>query len=190
MIINIRGTSGSGKSTLVRNIMAQYDTRAKVLKEGRKQPIGYICHKEGHKTLGVLGHYETACGGCDTITSMDAIFDLVRKTDDAGMHVLYEGLLLASDTERMHALVKEGRQVAGIYLKMPAEVCLASVAERRAARGNLEPLNPKNTLAKIKMCESSTRRLRERGVDIRELNREESFQFICQSFGLAIGEQS
>lgn len=93
MIINIRGTSGSGKSHLVRSVMDLYGLRTKFFVENRKQPIGYTAHRRtSGRNLSVLGHYETACGGCDTIPSLDQIFSRAMKAH--GEHdVLFEGLI-------------------------------------------------------------------------------------------------
>ena len=79
MIINIRGTSGSGKSFLVRHIMRLYPKQVPVYVSDRRQPISYTLSRSGRKLL-VVGHYESVCGGCDTVHSMDAIFDLVRSS--------------------------------------------------------------------------------------------------------------
>ena len=104
-IINIRGTSGSGKSTLARRIMEQYPHRVVFRREGRKQPIGYLYQRDASpntkgRQLAVIGHYETPCGGCDTIQKMDDIFQLVRDSHEAGHDVLFEGLLISADMKR------------------------------------------------------------------------------------------
>lgn len=134
MIINIRGTSGSGKSTLMRRIMEHpdYGRRLKYHIDGRKQPIGYVLQRLHGNDLAIIGHYETACGGCDTIQKMEEIFRLVRESHAAGHDVMFEGLLISADVNRAQALHDDGLPFTVIALdKVPLETCLDSVNQRR-----------------------------------------------------------
>lgn len=188
MIINIRGTSGSGKSTLVRSIMGRYATCESYRIKGRKQPIGYVCSDvyEGvEKPLGIVGHYETACGGCDTIPTMDMIFDLVRKSHKLGYNVIFEGLLISADHKRTLALHQEGLPLSVISLeKVDLETCLASVNERRMARLGPEkftPVKEKNTTSKHRGVIKSTEGLERDGATCyRPEGREEAEIEICR----------
>lgn len=183
MIINIRGTSGSGKSTLIRSVLDQYQVRLPIHVPGRKRPLYYRLWlgdpTSDHLALPdlvVLGHYDTACGGCDTIPTTDMTYDLVMEAHVMlGAHVLFEGLLISSDAQRTIAL---GRQVGMqnllvVELSTPLEECLASVNLRRAARdAELPPVDPKNTTAKWKGIQSSGKKLREAGVQVESLDRD------------------
>lgn len=135
MIINLRGTSGSGKSTIARAVLAAYPRRSRVMIEGRKQPIGYVLNRAEGRALYVPGHYETDCGGCDTITKMDDIFDHVQKAANMGMDVFFEGLLISAEFNRTLELrQKYGREnVLVVGIDIPLEECLAGVNGRRAA---------------------------------------------------------
>lgn len=184
MIINIRGTSGSGKSTLVRKIVALYDEKQPVFEEGRKQPISYLYTRKQGKPLAVIGHYETACGGCDTITSTDHTFDLVRKNHE-NCDVIFEGLLISADVNRINKLHQEGYPVKVVALDLPLEECLNSVNERRRAKKPDAPdVNPKNTKSKHQGVKQSLKRLHEAGVPAIAVGREEAFNFIKQELGL------
>jgi len=179
MIINIRGTSGSGKSTLARNIMALYDTKVAYRREGRKQPIGYTYGTNGGQLLSVVGHYETPCGGCDTIQKMDDIFQLVRDADALGHDVLFEGLLISADMKRTLALHTEGLDLRVVALDVDIETCLASVNQRRWAKNPDKPgVNPKNTVSKHKGVQSSMKKLKEAGVPASFCSRDEAFLLI------------
>lgn len=151
MIINIRGTSGSGKSTLVRSIRSLYlGATLKFREEGRKQPIGYVCNRalawDGSSTgrpLGLVGHYETDCGGCDTIAIMDKIFQLAMQAHQKGLDVIFEGLLISADVNRTVELwkyafdsdnSKNEDQLHVIALDVPIEECLDSVNARRRGK--------------------------------------------------------
>jgi len=196
MLINLRGTSGSGKSTIIRQVMELYDTKNAVRLKGdeRKQPIGYSLSKKmakgNDKLLAVLGHYETNCGGCDTITSMDKIYEQVRAAADTSYDVLFEGLLLSAEVNRTLALHTDGYPLLVIGLDTPLELCLSSVNGRRQGtfdkrleaalaenaarleRGlKTKPLpeprgdvKPKNTESKYKATVSTMKRLADNGV--------------------------
>lgn len=186
MIINIRGTSGSGKSTIVRNIMAQYETRLRVMRKDRKQPFGYICNRAGEgRSLAVIGHYETACGGCDTINKMDDIFAAVRISATAGHDVLFEGLLIAADVNRVFQLRNVGDELKVYGLTTDIDTCIASVNERRQARNpDLPPVKTKNTISKHRGVIKSMDRLKRLSVDAAWGTRDEVYEWVLEDFGL------
>lgn len=189
-IINIRGTSGSGKSTLVREVMKRMPKKQRFHVEGRKQPIGYVVdalYDAEQRSVAIIGHYETPCGGCDTIQKMDKIFDLVRQSDEAGHHVLFEGLLISADVNRTRALHDEGRELRVVGLdKVPLDVCLASVNGRRRAKNpDATDVNPKNTESKFKGVRQSMKRLVNAGVQVESCDREEALVFILKELGLS-----
>lgn len=159
-IITVRGTSGSGKTHAVRAIMGYYKNREAVYCEGRKRPLYYkLQHPSpGGRELVVLGSYESACGGCDSISGIDYTFSLVRELSP-GRDLLFEGLLLSGECARTNRLAEDGFSVHAIYLTTPLEQCLASINARRAAKGKTEPVNPENTESKFKAVRNSIPRL-------------------------------
>lgn len=192
MIINIRGTSGSGKSHLAREIMKQYEATMPYYVTGRKQPIGYRLMKNGRKDLAVIGHYQTDCGGCDTIHDMNEIFKLVRASHNAGCDVLFEGLLISAEVNRTAQLHLDGLPLIVVALSLPLEECLASVESRRAAKaertggGPRPPLNPKNTESKHKGTMQSSARLEAQGVEVHRCDREAAFNLISNRLTLGL----
>ena len=179
MIINVRGTSGSGKSTLVRRIGDLYERRFPAKVANRRQPIGYIFTRPEGRSLAVIGHYETPCGGCDTITDQDEIYQRVRDSHAAGLDVLYEGLLISADANRCVALHTDGLPLKVLALDTPLELCLSSVNERRRAKNPDKPdVNPKNTESKFKGVKSSMKRLEAAGLDARWASRDGAFDLI------------
>lgn len=176
MIINIRGTSGSGKSTLVREVLSWYPHREPVFVPGRKQPLFYKLrfYPGTAVDLVVLGHYEASCGGCDTISSTDTMFDLVYEASSYARNVLFEGLLISADVNRCvdlhNTFGASGFEVLAIDL--PLEDCLASVNARRRAKDPTKPdVNPANTESKWKGVRQSLERLRAAGVNVKHLPR-------------------
>lgn len=224
MIINIRGTSGTGKSTLARQLMALYAPNPlRYRKEGRKQPLGYrfrnsrarettktglrlehpaqglarrAWNQEFHRDLAVVGHYETDCGGADTIPDYDELFELVRNGSDAGMDVLFEGLLISGDVRRTTALHQWAQEhedeLHVVAIQIPLEECVESVNQRRRGAWTRRkayatsydvgpaPLDPANTIAKHRGLTLACQRLEAEGVIVhRPEGREAAFQ-VCK----------
>jgi len=178
MIVKLIGTSGTGKSTIVRKIMAQANDWLPHHIERRKQPLYYTSEALG---LAVPGHYETACGGCDTINKQEDIFNLVRQLADEGYNVLFEGLLTSGDVKRTHPLAQD-YDVMVLALDVPIEWCLASINERRRRKKPEAPdVNPKNTVSKHKCVVRCMERLLDAGVNARWGTREEVEEIVISA---------
>lgn len=184
MIVNLRGTGGAGKSTLVRAIMSHYDTKMAHFIDRRKQPIGYTLHKTGKKSLYVPGHYETPCGGCDTIKGLDLIFNYVKEANANKRNVLFEGMLLCSDTKRIVQLAKETGDTVIISLTTPIDQCCNNIRKRREARGDTKELNELNTRNRYAYEQKQIVKLQDAGIDIRTLVYEDALGTIKQLFDL------
>jgi len=180
MVINLRGTSGSGKSTIVRTLMQRYMVRTPNFREGRKQPVSYTCTHPDHKPLFVVGHYETACGGGDTINGLDVIYEMVNNAAERGEDVIYEGLILQSDVLRCIDTAKRFPTIV-IGLNTSLDECIAGIQSRRDARGDTRPLSPKNTIAKMKTMPHQQRRLKDAGVNFKLLNRADAMVVVLEA---------
>lgn len=182
VVINIRGTSGSGKSSLVREAMKGYRRVRPVHEPDRKRPIYYVLTDHpARPDLTVLGHYETACGGCDTITEQDRIFELARDAVRRGQDVVFEGLLVSAEFRRTAQLGADLKGVADFYvlhLDVPLAECVAGVQSRRTARGDERPLNPKNTESKHKGTRQTCSRLAAAGVHVEASSREGGLRLV------------
>jgi len=137
MLINIRGTSGSGKSTLVRKVMDKIGVRAPYQSPGKRKPLikGYALNGG----IAVVGRYETACGGCDTIKTQDEIEELVRKYHKEMAHVIWEGLLVCSSYGRWSIVDDEIGPTQWVFLDTPYEQCLTNILIRRKKANNDKP---------------------------------------------------
>lgn len=135
MIIQIRGTSGSGKSTAMRRVKESLGGCQECFAEGRKQPQYYRFNNR----VFILGHYETACGGCDTIGSAKNVWDIIQLLRIASVEkprvILCEGLLLAEDTKWTIELAKTD-DVRVVWLTTPMGKCVEQINQRRAAGGS------------------------------------------------------
>jgi hypothetical protein len=163
--------------------MALYPNCTPNFIEGRRQPISYTMGN-GSRTLTVLGHYETPCGGTDTITKTDDVYTLVEQAALDGGDVLYEGIMVSDDTKRFLALHQKGFKVLVIGLTTPLGTCITGIQARRDARGDARPLNPKNTEDRARRHKRTIEKLRDAGVDGRFLGREEAFTVVAEALGL------
>lgn len=159
MIVNIRGTSGSGKSTIVRAIRDSLSWSPEHTL-GRKQPICYRCvdsNHNGHEIV-IPGHYETQCGGCDTIKNQAFVQEFIRselKGITGVEAILYEGLLLSEESKRTIELVREfGDEHVVIHLTTPVELCIERInARRRAKDPDAKPVNESNTRNRVRVIQ-------------------------------------
>lgn len=174
MILNVRGTGGAGKSTLVREVMARYPSMDAVYAFGRRRPVGYHCARPVGRSLFVVGHYETPCGGADTLPSPDAAYDLIERTAPLA-DVMFEGIITQDDVRRCVALAQH-HEVLVLALDVPIDLCLASIQDRRRKRNDGRPLNPKNTMERAQRLTGTIRRLAEAGVPTLWVSREVALQ--------------
>jgi hypothetical protein len=153
-IWNIRGTNGSGKSHLARAFLPvnlyensyhlhQYPSPTKKDPDRRVAAKGYV-----HDHVGVVGPYETACGGLDALPS----FEIQRNAclafinDFQGMvpNVIAEGILAStvygSWGEFANYVRLRGHRFAFVYLHTPLEVCIERIKFRQAESGKVREI--------------------------------------------------
>lgn len=186
-IINIRGTNGSGKSTVVRQVMRHY-AAVPVLRTGRRQPIGYACAPpRAHvNKLWVPGHYNTACGGCDTITTVADAYEEVERGLEQGYDVLFEGIMTQDNQQYMFnwTAQQQSYRILVIGLTTFISDCIDGINSRREARGNSKPVDPKNTIARERSVKNNLERLKQAGIDVRHLDREAALKAVLVQLGL------
>jgi len=189
MIINYRGTSGTGKSHLVHTIKGLYPRVEPQKVIWRDNPMGYVCYPDdGRSPLYLVGHYETTCGGCDTIDTIENVYKYVHRALDKGYDVLYEGLVLQSDTNRCITLKDKG--LAVIFLDVPIDVCLDAVQSRRSERGDGRSFSPKNTIVKATSFAAQKRKFETAGVKFYIYSREEALYYSMKWLGWPVAEKA
>jgi hypothetical protein len=173
-IIQVCGTSGSGKSHAVRALVSMAASSERQHVEGRRLPIGYVLRvPEVTEEIYVLGSYENPTGGCDTISSMDLIDDILRREWRGGRSVVLEGLLVRNFVRGLPLYREVGSALHVFLLTTPLEQCYASIRQRQEARGVYGRGTPKNTANDQRSHDSYARRMREAGADVRRVSREE-----------------
>lgn len=164
--------------------MDMYD-KEPVHREGRKQPLYYVLSRPEGRQLAVIGHYETACGGCDTIKTPDEAYQLVRDNLELGRDVVYEGIIIQDETGRLAALHRQiGDNLHVIALNTPIEECLRSIQQRRDERDDKKPLNEKNTRDRAKRLQSGMAKVRFLGIKTYTLDREAALAKCRELLGL------
>lgn len=181
MIINISGTGGAGKSWLVTHIMDQYEEKIPRFVEGRKRPICYIMKKPKNgrnpdNSLMIPGHYETACGGVDTLAMfkplLDFVYGMIRSSHSETRSVMYEGMLIESDVRRCRELHEDGLPIRVLSLDTSLSECMDSILIRRRRKDpDAGPCDIKNIELRWRQCRRRVERLRETGVDARMISR-------------------
>jgi hypothetical protein len=202
MIINIRGSHGSGKSTIVRTVLEKYPSfyREEIRTHIRKRPWGYVCQRpcdcvelpgdivclstcaSQQPKVFIPGHYETPCGGCDTISAVEDSYNRIKENAVAGRHVLFEGILAQHYALKKFLDLKKW-PLKVVVLSTSLEDCIKSVQERRAASGK-GPLERLDAIKKeYRQTELARRNLREAGVEVIDLHRGAALQFVLKELG-------
>ncbi len=153
----------------------------------RKKPLFYRLKFPGC-TVSVPGHYESACGGCDTLPNYEMLFNIVRSEHSVGHHVLFEGVLVAHDVKRCTALwdwlKREPETFKIIELTETLETCLASVEQRRLGRKTPPKMafDPGNTIRRYSEVTRSCEQLAELDIPIIRCGREEALDVLKNAF--------
>ena len=184
MIISLRGTNGSGKSHLVFQLMKRFKTTP-IGKDKTGKPMHYRLDLSRGEQLYVVGPYTSACGGCDTIQPYDDIWPMVEEVIPKG-HVLFEGSIVSSGYGRIGEATEDyGDSVVFVFLDTPVEKCVQNVVNRRLARGNEKPFDPKNVYQKYRAVELSVNNIANKhGRQIFILNHKKA---VSQLLGLIYG---
>lgn len=174
MILNIRGASGSGKSTLARAVMSKYRVE-RVRREGRRNPLGYLCtHREltAVPRLFVVGHYEIANGGLDTV-DLDEGWALVATHAARRRNVLVEGKTLRDRWQNVAALAARW-PCRIVLLTTPVDECVRRIRRRVGPSGRTHDIAPHSVEAMARKCATDAQRLREAGFVVDDMTLEEA----------------
>jgi ABC-type dipeptide/oligopeptide/nickel transport system ATPase component len=184
-VVLLKGTSGSGKTYIAEQVLKALDEKEGLRQTfaiGPKGKVGGYLWKD--QKVAVIGRYESACGGCDSMSwkgAADDIEDKIVELAEEGYDVFFEGLIVATwGVDRMLRLTANPKiNFVVIHLTTPLAECISSVESRRAARAAAEgkevtPLDPANTASKHRSLQSTTRMQRSRGVHVDELDRAEA----------------
>lgn len=153
-IIKLGGCNGSGKTTVARALMKHVGGMREepyMLTSGKKTKLYRACYS--NIELFVLGKYETACGGMDTISDKFDRYDMIQdisQRDAKHRIVFFEGLITGKTYGALGDLSEQHlkRKIPWLYAFMdtPFDVCVERVLQRRAAAGNDAPFDPDRTM--------------------------------------------
>lgn len=160
--------------------------------EGRKRPLGYLCTVLGSPStpMYVPGHYETPCGGCDTIKTIADVYGLVKRAARAGYDVLFEGIMFQDG--RVSEFVEFNLEFPTVVIGLttPIEDCLLGINARRQEKGDSRELNPKNTIERMERVKRNLTKLQNAGVRVLRLSRQEALDACLREFGWVRGTDS
>lgn len=184
MIISVRGTHGSGKSTVVRRVMKFYPHCTPVMREGRRRPFGYLLEHDGLRRLAVLGHYETPCGGCDSLPAVEDMYSFVREQASSGADVLLEGILAQHYALKKFLTFSEF-DIKVIVLSTPLEQCIHDTLSRRGDTTPEREAKITGTItSEYRNVENGVKRLLANKVDVRRLNRTDALSTCLELLGV------
>lgn len=168
MIVNLRGTHGSGKSTIARTVMGKYPEHKEINLHTKRRPLGYVCKRFDNlkkPDLFIAGHYETPCGGCDTILVVNDAFALIQKYAKAKYDVLFEGVLSQRNPGRLLAL-HNSFPFFTIVIDIPDSECIAAVQTRRAEKGLKPLINTDNLIKEARTVIRGAEKLKQAGANV------------------------
>jgi hypothetical protein len=119
-----------------------------IIRRGRSRPIGWrLAHPSGGRALCVVGDYQGATGGTDTIPlkdgGLDEVFRLANAEASAGRDVLLEGYQLSGEHDRTIELAarqhSRGQALHVLCLDVPLSRCVQNVVRRRRAGHGARP---------------------------------------------------
>jgi uridine kinase len=145
-IYNIRGTNGSGKTTFVRTILDQMGGGPIGWRGPKRNKVEAYAGEYKGKSIVILGSYEAACGGMDTVTDINDRVDMIHTYANKGYDImLLEGLMMSHAIGRMGEAMKLYKHTLA-FLDTPLEKCIDRVIARRHEKGNYEEFDPKNVV--------------------------------------------
>ena len=179
-IVNIRGTSGSGKSTIARTFLSHLPHVP--VKDAAGKVKGYKVDASAaglNQPLFIVGRYESACGGGDTLRDEAEAVELCSSAQPLG-HVLLERMLTSgSGPKGLYASSFLGSgNITYAILDTPLDVCLTRVMDRRAERGEVKPFNPQNTISKHGQTHRAAELLTQAGEDVRLVDHTDAFKAV------------
>lgn len=190
-VVLLRGTNGSGKTYIAQTIMQEMRARAPHevitlppdgVKRKRDTVIGYCWH---NSKVTVMGRYETATGGCDSLNWSGAANDLeahlVAEHEAGKRHVFMEGLIISSwGIERLKRVQLATGALHIIDLDTSLDMCIDSVHLRRGRVGNSSPLNETNLRLKYRSIETSRVAIKREGLRLEQLPRDAALDRVRQ----------
>lgn len=180
-LIQIRGTSGSGKTWVMNQLLEKLGPFEPSYIPKRKKPLFY----SNSQDVVILGHYESACGGCDNIGSAAKVYELIMNMSGGTFHgnertFICEGLLLSEDTKWTLKLNSALFNTSVYYLSTDIESCIQQIISRRKEAGNEEPLNESNTRNRVRVIERSKEKLVNYGVYCRRCSSSQAVKLILE----------
>jgi hypothetical protein len=160
MLFNPRGTNGSGKTTVATALVPPKESERLVLfetktKAGRpKDVIGY----RSAENVILVGRYDTACGGCDGISTQDEIVQAIAAAHAlAPRAIVYEGLLISGLYGRYFELARYYQSMTGMrhvmaFLDTPLDLCIQRTRERTQKPPTWDPSNVQSKHRAVRRC--------------------------------------
>ena len=183
-VIGVRGTNGSGKSWVARKIMefAEEGFKTKHKLDSNKVLVNVF------DKFVILGSYDRACGGCDTIPKPQLVWDTIVECAEYS-NVVYEGVIVGCVYEPTMILNERlklaGHELVLLALDTDLEQSVANVNSRRAVDGKDPIANLDNIKTNYKKHLSSAKKLKDAGINIHWGSADELVAIALKELGYA-----
>lgn len=150
LVLKLGGTNGSGKSTVAKSLLSQMTcVKDAGTIPGTCKPAGYEGFLKG-KLWYIIGRYQTACGGMDTISDKNIRLNLIKDAIISSKYdvVFFEGLITGKTYGEIGVVSESYKHARWLYLFMdtPFDECVNRVLKRRMQRGVTTEFNPERTM--------------------------------------------
>lgn len=136
----------------------------------------------------ILGSYDRQCGGCDTISKPQLVWDSIVECAEYS-NVVYEGVIVGCVYEPTMLLNERlkagGHELINLCLDTELDQCVANINSRRAEAGKGPLEKEDNVITNYKKHVSSAKKLRAAGLTTHWVSAEEAVQIALRELGYA-----
>jgi hypothetical protein len=132
----------------------------------------------------VVGKYETACGGCDTIKTQDEAKAAVRSACALSNKILFEGVLISTLFQGWLDFSRErramGHRFTWAYLDTPIITCLDRIQKRNGGK----TINEQLVRDKVRAIDATMSKAGSANEDVVRINHRDAVTQIRRVFGV------
>lgn len=180
-VIGIRATNGGGKTYVAREVMRRTDA---YFQKKYKLSNGVLVNV--YDNYVTLGSYDRACGGCDTISKPQLVWDAIVECAQF-TNVVFEGIIVGCVYQPTIDLVERLKPIDATYIPIcldtSFEQSVANVNARRAVEGKAPIEKTENIEINYKKHISSARKLKNAGLNPHWVGADEAVKIIMEEVG-------
>jgi hypothetical protein len=177
-VIGIRATNGGGKTRTARELMKITDD---TFIKKYKLSNGVLVNV--YQKYVILGSYDRACGGCDTVSKPGLVWDAIVECAEYS-NVVFEGIIVGCVYQPTIDLVERLKPIGATYIPIcldtSFEQSVENVNSRRAIEGKPPIEKTDNIMINYKKHLSSAKKLKADGLRPYWVSSDEAVQIILK----------